>query len=452
MPVKDEKTFFVLGLGKSGLAVARLLARKGSNVVVYDEDDGVVGGLRRGKDFGAGVERIDIASAGDARQKLLQCDTLVVSPGVPLQHPLVMLARDNGVGITGELEVAYSFCSMGILGVTGTNGKSTVVSMLGNILKTAGRSCTVAGNIGLPLSDVVVGGEVFDTVVLEISSFQLDTITDFRADVAVLLNVTEDHLDRYNDSLDEYAASKSRILNRSDDETFFVYNYEDHVCEKIAGDFHGRKMAFSSNTVLDEGVFARQGAIVRSWEGQVENIIPIKEFSPVGIHNLENAMAAVAAVTPYEVETRHINESLKAYRPLPHRMELTRVVGGVAYINDSKATNVDAAIKSVRSIEGSVVLIMGGLDKSSDFRPMLDQLSRVKQVVLIGDAAEKIQSVIGGHCEVGQANTMEEAVGKASKKATAGDTVLLAPACASFDMFKNYEDRGNAFRDAVNRL
>jgi UDP-N-acetylmuramoylalanine--D-glutamate ligase len=324
--------------------------------------------------------------------------------------------------------------------------------MLGNILKTAGRRCIVAGNIGVPLSDVVVSGEVFDTIVLEISSFQLDTITDFRADVAVLLNVTEDHLDRYNDSLDEYAASKSRILNRSDDDTFFVYNHEDRICQRIAGDFHGRKIAFSSNTVLDEGVFARQGAIVRSWAGQVEEIIPIREFSPVGIHNLENAMAAVAAVTPYEVDTRHIHESLKSYRPLPHRMELTRVVGGVAYINDSKATNVDAAIKSVRSIEGPVVLIMGGLDKSSDFRPMVDQLSRVKRVFLIGAAAEKIRSVIGEHCEVGEASSMEEAVGEASKNATAGDTVLLAPACASFDMFKDYADRGNAFRDAVNRL
>lgn len=452
MAMPDKKAVFVLGLGKSGLAVTRLLKRKRCDVVLYDDDERRRADFRQGREFDGLGPGIEVAGDEDAGEKLAGCGTLVVSPGVPLDHRLVAAARRYGIEVTGELEVAYAHCSSGILGVTGTNGKSTVVSMLGEILKSAGRRSIVAGNIGVPFSEVVDSGEAFDPVVLEISSFQLDTIRRFKVDVAVLLNVTEDHLDRYHDSLAEYAASKARILNRSTDETFFIYNHEDAVCQEIAGGFRGRKIAFSSGCTLDEGVYEHEGSIMRSWGGKAEEIMPIGDFSPAGIHNLENAMAAVAAAIPYDVRIADIHESLKGYRPLPHRMELTRVVGGVAYIDDSKATNVDAAIKSVRSIEGSMVLIMGGLDKNTDFAPIASHLGRVKQVVLIGDATKKIESAIGDHCRVSRAATMEDAVRKASDHATAGDTVLLAPACASFDMFENYMDRGNAFREAVNQL
>jgi UDP-N-acetylmuramoylalanine--D-glutamate ligase len=349
------------------------------------------------------------------------------------------------------LELAYHFCSGDIVGVTGTNGKSTVVSLLGLIFQSAGRRHVVAGNIGTPFASVVEEGS-FDVIVLEISSFQLDTISDFKARVAVLLNVTADHLDRYDKSFDKYVDSKSRILNRADDSTWFVYNEEDAVCRSVASVFGGNKIPFSSAKSLDAGVYLQDGAIVRRWGGDVEPVLAVKDFSPVGIHNLENAMAAVAAATPFDVDASVVAAALKAYRPLPHRMELARVAGGVAYINDSKATNVDATIKSVRSIDGPVVLIMGGLDKNGDYVPLIEHLGKVKRVVLIGEATKRIEAALGKHCDVCRAGTMDDAVKTASESTVSGDTVLLAPACASFDMFHDYAARGDAFKAAVGSL
>jgi UDP-N-acetylmuramoylalanine--D-glutamate ligase len=316
----------------------------------------------------------------------------------------------------------------------------------------AGLKSVVAGNIGTPFSDVVDTEDDLDVVVLEISSFQLDTISNFKTRVAAVLNITPDHLDRYNDSFDEYVKSKARILRNFDDETVFVYNADDAACAIIARGFDGNKVPFSSSRRLDAGVFSADGAIVRVTGGRMERVIAIGDFPPVGIHNLENAMASVAAVTPFEVEKRDIEAALAAYRPLPHRMEPVKTVRGVTYINDSKATNVDATIKSLRSIESDVVLIMGGLDKNGEFGLLGPHLSRVKLIVLIGDAKQKIKNVLTGKCRISEAATMEEAVELAAEVSSTGDTVLLAPACASFDMFKNYGHRGEVFRAAVNAL
>jgi UDP-N-acetylmuramoylalanine--D-glutamate ligase len=326
------------------------------------------------------------------------------------------------------------------------------VSLLGDIFQAAEKRHAVGGNIGTPLSSIITHQKEIDIAVLEISSFQLDTILDFRTRVAVLLNVTADHLDRYDNSFDKYAESKSRILNAADENTWFVYNEDDVVCRRIAAGYTGKKIPFGKDAVGDDGVYVHEDSIVRRWRGDVETVLPISEFSPVGIHNLENAMAAVAAATPFDIDARVVARALRAYRALPHRMELARVAGGVAYIDDSKATNVDATIKSVRSIDGHLVLIMGGIDKGGDYAPLVEHLGKVRRVILIGEASDKIEKALHGHCDIFRAATMEEAVKVASESVTTGDTVLLAPACSSFDMFSSYAERGDAFKAAASLL
>ncbi len=452
MDISSKKKFFVIGLGKSGVAVTRLLANRGFNVAIFDDDASVLESVLASPEF-EGLERsVEIATGESVLGSVIDSDCVVVSPGVSLEHPVVRKARADGIEVIGELELAYHFCAAEIIGVTGTNGKSTVVSLLGDIFQAAERRYAVGGNIGTPLSSIITQKREIDVAVLEISSFQLDTIEDFKTRVAVLLNVTADHLDRYDNSFDKYAESKSRILNAADEDTWFVYNEDDVVCKRIADGYTGKKIPFGRTPAGDNGVYVHEGTIVRRWRGDVEVVMPISDFSPVGIHNLENAMAAVAAAMPFDIDARVVARALRAYRALPHRMELARVAGGVAYIDDSKATNVDAAIKSVRSIDGHLVLILGGVDKGGDYAPLVKHLGKVRRVVLIGEAGDKIEAALRGHCDIFRAATMEEAVRVASETAKSGDTVLLAPACSSFDMFSGYTERGEAFKAAASLL
>ncbi len=452
MTFRDGKTFFIFGMGKSGRAAARLLAQKGYDVVVYDENKEILDDFIRPGGAEKFLERITGAVPDDAIKLLENSDRMVLSPGVPLDHPLVTKAKEIGKPVDGEIEAAYHFTDARLVGVTATNGKSTTVGIIGEILQTAGVRTVVAGNIGNPFAEVVSAEETFEAIVLELSSFQLDTITEFKAEVAVLLNVTPDHLDRYHGSFDEYAASKARILNRSDETTSFIYNHDDTVCRRIADGFDGRKIAFSSTTRLENGVYLDGENIQRSWNGRTELILRRAEFNPVGIHNAENAMAAVAAATPFEPSLPDIRAALRSYRPLAHRMELVRVIDGVGYVNDSKATNVDAAVKSLQSIAGGAILIIGGKDKDGEFRTLIPYLNHVRAAILIGEAGDAVRSALDGHCTLKDAADMDDAVKTASGLAQAGDTVLLAPACASFDMFKNYQDRGEVFRACVHSL
>jgi UDP-N-acetylmuramoylalanine--D-glutamate ligase len=451
MAFLDHETFFVFGLARSGRAVAALLAERGYRVVAYDEERATLEAFADSEDRRAVADRVAVANGATWRSRLEEAGCLVLSPGVPLDHELVAHARARGVAVVGEVEAAYHFCDATLVGVTGTNGKSTVVGVIGEILRHAGLEVAVAGNVGRPFADAVrKGGR--GVFVLELSSFQLDTIDRFAVAVAVLLNVTPDHLDRYHNSFDEYAASKARILNRSDEDTLYVYNAEDETAAALSQRHVGALAAFSSRRRLDRGVYLEDGAIVRRLDGRAEEVAPRAEFTPVGVHNLENAMAAVAAVTPFDVPSDVLRAALHAYRALPHRMELVRVVDGVAYVNDSKATNVDATAKSLESVEGATVLILGGRDKDGDFAALVPHLGRVRLVVLIGEAAGVIRRSLEGHCAVVDAEDMARAVAAAAEATEPGDTVLLAPACSSFDMFENYEARGRAFRSVVNSL
>jgi len=446
------KEFFVLGAARSGSAAAILLAGKKYSVTIFDDDPAVADAFMASGDIEGLESRIRVTDKEHAQQLLQESDCLVLSPGVSLDHALVQAARTGGIPVIGELELAFQFNSDKIIAVTGTNGKSTVVNIIGQILKKAGTRTVVAGNVGKPFSSVIANGHAFERIVLEVSSFQLDTIVDFKADIAVLLNVTPDHLDRYGDSFENYVNSKARILNRADESTTFVTNAEDAACRRLARDFPGKTIWFSSARMPDEGVYLEGGTIYSRFGGRTEEIMRRAEFTPMGIHNAENAMAAIAAVIPLGIEKSTVVEALREYHPLPHRMELVRVLGGVAYVNDSKATNVDAAVKSLMSIEGNVILIIGGRDKNGDFSTLLPHLTRAVKVITIGEAAAKIEAVLRGSCPIERASGMDEAVSAASGAARAGDTVLLAPACASFDMFKDYAHRGEAFRSSVKAL
>lgn len=451
MAFLDHNRFFVFGMARSGRAVASLLAERGFRVTVYDENADATAEFVDSPDGRTLADAVTAADEGNRDERLDECDCVVVSPGVPLDHDLLARARTQGLPVVGEIEAAFHFSDAKLVGVTGTNGKSTVVGVIGDILARSGLDVDVAGNIGRPFAESVRRGQG-GVIVLELSSFQLDTIDQFSVNVAVLLNVTPDHLDRYHNSFDEYAASKGRILNRAGEDVLYVYNAEDSVAAALAASHRGRALGFSSARKLERGVFAEDGTIVRRVDERAEAIIPRSEFTPVGVHNLENAMAAIAAATAFDVSVEDMRAALAAYRPLPHRMELVRVIGGVAFVNDSKATNVDAAVKSLVSIDGGVVIVLGGRDKDGDFATLIPNLGNVRLAVLIGEAAGAIRAALSGHCELADAADMRDAVTRAARAAEAGDTVLLAPACASFDMFENYQARGDAFREVVNSL
>ena len=447
----EYRSFLGRGLARSGLAVSGLLASHGHAVSVHDDDPRAMARFADSVVAREFAGRIAAVAAGDVIAATARVDCVVVSPGVPLEHAVIAAARARGVPVIGEIEAAWHYTDARIVGVTGTNGKSTTVGVVGEILSAAGVDVVVAGNVGTPLADVLRERD-HDALVLELSSFQLDTIDEFCCDVAVLLNVTPDHLDRYEHSLAKYEASKARILNRATADTWFVYNAEDAAATRIAAGHAGPVIAFSSQRQLEQGIYCDGQAIVRAWGGERVVIARRSEFTPVGVHNLENAMAAIGAVMPFAVPVETIRSALRAYRPLPHRMELVRVVDGVAYINDSKATNVDATLKSLMSVDGPVVVILGGRDKEGNFGALIPQLARVKRAVLLGEARGVIREALTGHCELAEASDMCEAVASARAASEAGDTVLLAPACASFDMFKNYQDRGEVFRACVNAL
>jgi len=442
--------FFVFGMARSGLAVSLLLARDGKRVSVSDDDAAVLDKFRAG-DAARANPGIEVVAKERAAEAAAASDCVVVSPGVALEHPVLARARAAGVPVIGEIEAAYRYTRARIVGVTGTNGKSTTVGVVGDILKSGGVDAVVAGNVGTPLADVLRERDP-DTLVLELSSFQLDTIDRFRVDVAVLLNVTPDHLDRYHHSFDEYAASKARILNRATAETYYIYNIEDEAAARLAETHRGPSVPFSSRRRLDTGVFFEDDAMVRVWNGARDVVARRSEFTPIGIHNLENALASIAAVIPFDIPLDAIRSALRAYRPLPHRMELVRVVDGVAYVNDSKATNVDATAKSLASIDGPVIVILGGRDKEGDFGMLLPFLKSARRAVLIGEARPVIAKALAGRVQTTEAADLAEAVRTARASAQPGDTVLLAPACASFDMFKNYQERGEVFRATVNAL
>jgi len=429
----------VLGLARSGRAAMRLLADAGADALGADEKggiDGIEGAVRLGPFTG------DLL---DGREEV------ILSPGIPMAHGIVRLAHDRGIPVTSELSFGARFVEAPIVAVTGTNGKSTTVSMAGAILEAAGIPAVVAGNVGTPLSAVARSIDPSGVCVVEVSSFQLEAVADFRPRASGILNMTPDHLDRYPDEESYYEAKQGIAANAREEDLFF-FNADDERCRRAADRFPGARIPFSGGRLLDEGVFLDGDSIVRAGAAGREEIMNRGELGVVGLHNVENALAAIAALSWLAVPGESIRHALAAFRGLPHRMERVAERGGVVWFNDSKATNVEAAVKSLEGLDRPVVLIAGGHDKGGDFTKLLQVRDRLVAVVTIGEAAPMIEEALAGRVPVAHAGVMRRAVETADRTATAGQLVVLSPACASFDQFENFEHRGEVFRACVEAL
>jgi UDP-N-acetylmuramoylalanine--D-glutamate ligase len=429
------------------LAAARFLKAQGARVTVSDARPAtLIAELSELLDQGFMVEAGSHGLLTFRRQ-----DLIVVSPGVPMSTPVLSQVRAMGAHIIGELELGAQYLQGEVIAVTGSNGKTTTTALIGEILKVAGRATLVGGNIGRPVTAMVEESTAESWSVLEVSSFQLETVETFRPRIALVLNITPDHLDRHG-TFEAYAALKARITEFQTAEGFLVLNGEDKDTQLIAAKTKAQVYWFSGRRPMRQGAFVHGESIlfVAREGAKAEPVMPVVEIPLAGAHNVENVLAAVCAARLAGVESETIRAAVREFKAVEHRLEFVREVGGVRYYNDSKATNVDATLKAVEAFAGGVHLILGGKDKGSDYRVLESLLrERVKTVITIGSAAEKIERQLDGVVKIERAETLERAVALAHEAAAAGDTVLLAPACASFDQFENYEQRGRVFKELV---
>ena len=449
----NGKRVLVVGLGKSGVASALFLKKHGAKVSVSDTKSGDE--LRNEipvlLDNGITVE-----TGGHGDRTFRGQDLIVVSPGVPVDAPPLVQARSLGESVIGEMELAAQFLPGAIVAITGSNGKTTTTTLAGEIITASGFPTLVGGNIGTPAISLAERAKAGTVIVLEVSSFQLETIQTFRPKVAVVLNVTPDHLDRHR-TFEIYTDAKARIFENQQGSDFAVLNADDPTCVAMGARTRAQVFWFSRLKEVQQGAWVRDGNIVlRDAAGQRE-ILQVSEIPLKGAHNLENVLAAVCAGALMGCAPDKIRQAIRDFKAVEHRLEFVASIRGVDYYNDSKATNVDATIKALESFPSNIHLILGGKDKGSDYTVLNDLLrQRVKRVYTIGAAAAKIESQIisskGGGPELVHAETLENAIRKANAAAQAGDVVLLAPACASFDQFKNYEHRGKVFKEIVKGL
>jgi UDP-N-acetylmuramoylalanine--D-glutamate ligase len=447
MELKNKRVL-VVGIGKSGISAAMFLRGLGARVTVSDTRSAIALAEQIPALLDAGVM---VESGGHGLLTFRRQDLIVVSPGVPLDTPEVKQVIGYGLPVIGELELATRFLKGQIVAVTGSNGKTTTTSLIGKIFSDAGAPTQVGGNIGLPVIELIAGSTDETTNVLEVSSFQLETTEEFHPRIAVILNITPDHLDRHH-SFEAYVAAKEKIFANQTSEDALVLNADDLTTQMSAGKTKARVYWFSATKIVRQGAFLRDGVVcwLEKEGGKSEPILPVGEIHLKGTHNVENVLAAVCAARLAGVPAEQIRAAVGSFKAVEHRLEYVRTVKGVEYFNDSKATNVDAAMKAVESFAGCVHLILGGKDKDSDYTQMHQLLGeRVKTVYTIGSAAEKIERQLVGVVKIVSAGTLATAVAKAAAGATAGDVVLLAPACSSFDQFDNYEHRGRVFRQLV---
>ena len=449
MELKNKRVL-VVGLGKSGLAASQFLKERGARVTVSDARPAtLIAELPSLLEQGFSVEAGSHGLLTFRRQ-----DLIVVSPGVPSNTPELVQVRALGMRIIGELELGAQYLQGEIVAITGSNGKTTTTSLVGEILKAAGRPTLVGGNIGRPVTAMVAESTPQSWSVLEVSSFQLETIEAFKPQIAMVLNITPDHLDRHG-SFEAYAAAKARITENQTAEDFLVLNGENKAAQMVAANTKAQIYWFSARRPIKQGAFVHGESILFvSKEGAVaEPVMPVAEVPLAGSHNVENVLAAVCAARLAGVPSETIRAAVAAFKAVEHRLEFVREVRGVRYYNDSKATNVDATEKAIAAFAGGVHVILGGKDKDSDYSTLTPLLrERVKTVITIGSAAEKIERQLAGVVKIESAETLQRAVARAEELAVAGDTVLLAPACASFDQFANYEERGRVFKDLVQAL
>jgi UDP-N-acetylmuramoylalanine--D-glutamate ligase len=494
MELKNKRVL-VVGLGKSGMAAALFLRERGARVTVSDSRSAVALAKEIPALLDAGIM---VETGGHGLLTFRRQDLIVVSPGVPYDTPELKQVRAFGLPIIGELELASRFLQGQVVAITGSNGKTTTTSLIGKIFADSGRPTLVGGNIGLPVIELVdesIGlsggrgeeqvqernagilhsvqndnseegdgisaqddnfvegaGEVWN--ILEVSSFQLETVDEFRPHIAVVLNITPDHLDRHG-SFENYAAMKTRITAKQTPADFLVLNAEDKPTQMVAASTKAQIFWFSGRRPIKQGAFVYgESVLFLPREGaKPEPVMPVAEIPLKGAHNVENVLAAVCAARLGGVSAECIRASVASFRAVEHRLEYVDALHGVAFYNDSKATNVDATKKALEAFPNGVHLILGGKDKNSDYTELGDLIrARVKFVYTIGSAAEKIERQLAGVAKIVSAGTLDAAVRKAAEDAVTGDVVLLAPACSSFDQFENYEHRGRVFKELVKQL
>ncbi len=450
MRIKGKKVL-VIGAGKTGVAVSRVLYRLGAQVTVCD--------IKREYLIRDTVQQlkqipVEVVTCGYPEVTAENTQMIIMSPGVPLSIPPVVKAKQLDIPVWSEIELAYAMFDAPIVAVTGTNGKTTTTTLIGEIFKDAGCPAVVAGNIGVPLIGKVDKITSKHIVVLEVSSFQLECIHSFRPKVGIVINITPDHLDRHA-TMKEYREAKKAIFRNQGQDDYSVLNYDDELVKSMAEETNGEVIFFSLRHTLETGAYLSGNDIYFSYKGNKTFICSRDDLFIKGEHNVENVLSAVCAGMLMGVEHESIRHTLQTFKGVRHRLQFVDEINGVKYINDSKGTNPEASIKAIDSYSAPIVLIAGGKNKGSAFDKFAEVISRkVKEVVLLGEAAPEIAGALEavGYHKFSRVNSLEEAVTRSSRIARAGDIVLLSPACASWDMFNNYEERGELFIDQVAAL
>lgn len=450
MELKGKKVL-VVGLGKSGLAAALFLRRQGAQVTVSD----VRSAEALAKEIPALMEEgIMVEAGGHGLLTFRRQDLIVVSPGVPLDTPELVQARNFGRPVIGELELAARFLKGKILAITGSNGKTTTTALTGEILKASGMPTLVAGNIGVPVVELIDESTNDTWSVLEVSSFQLESTEKFRPKIAVILNITPDHLDRHG-TFENYALAKERIFAAQDASDFAVLNADHPRTSEAAKRSNAPVFWFSASRAVEQGAWIENGHVVfhSAPNASTETILPLAKIPLKGKHNVENVLAAACAARLAGVALDVIARAIENFKAVEHRLEYVATIDGVEYYNDSKATNVDATEKAIAAFAGDIHLILGGKDKGAPYSPLAPLLrERVRSIYTIGAAAEKIESELRGVVPIHSCQTLANAVKAAAAAAKSGEVVVLAPACSSFDQFENYEQRGRIFKQLALEL
>ncbi len=454
-----DKKVSVIGAARSGVGVAKLLKKAGASPFVSDTQTAAkleksIAVLEK--------ERIPFET-GNHTGKVFECSLMVLSPGVPSDTPVVLEAKKRGINVFSELEVASWFCRAPIVAITGSNGKTTTTTLTGRIFSDAKKKHVVAGNIGEAFSNFVLDVAETDVVVLEVSSFQLDAIGSFRPKVSVILNITRNHMDRYENSMELYAASKARIFMNQKADDVLIYNADDELSELKVKSAKCKVLSFSTTKDVTNGASLKAGVLTTVIDGKRSDIIDASQVSIKGEHNLQNAMAATLAAQVMGVSPAYIRSTLKNFKGVEHRQEFVREVNGIKYVNDSKATTVEAVARALSAFSEPIVLILGGKDKGNDYSTIAETVKKkVRAIVAVGYSAQKVVDNFSRTVRVERVDTvgdaipnlisMEKTVATASALAQRGDAVLLSPACTSFDWFADYEERGRVFKSIVNGL
>ncbi len=448
----DDKKVLVFGTGISGIAAVGLLQNTKADIVLYDSSSvlskkAIIDKLPN--DFSGEI------ILGELSDNIIEeIDLLVLSPGVPTDHDVVNKMRDLHIPIWGEVELAYKFEKGRVIAITGTNGKTTTTALLGEILRKHFKKVFIVGNIGIPYTGLVLETTPESITAAEISSFQLETIHKFRPNVSAILNISPDHLDRHY-NMKDYANIKAKITQNQLEEDICILNYDDKVLRKLEEGFKAKTFYFSSTTKLDDGIYLDNNNIIYSRSSHKEVVCDIHDLKIFGIHNYENVMVAIGLSLAIGVPMDDIRMAVKDFKGVEHRIEYVTKKNGVTYYNDSKGTNTEASIKAIESMHTPTVLIAGGYDKGSDYEDWIKSFGdKIKYLVLLGQTKEKIAKTArdNGFNNIIIVDTLEEAVRASADHASEGDSVLLSPACASWGMFRSYEERGNLFKDYVEKL